>query len=228
MLSDPNRITLVGALADAPSLTATAQGQSCVLLTVAGSRRAKTSDGRPRSIIWRHRVGLVGSSGSDLMRLQPGIKLRMDGELRSRAVLDEDGLWRHVVRVHCHRLRPVEHPGTVTFHGGRYYLADALNEVTVVGTLARELRMTTTRAGVARARSALINHTGHATLPDRSSHNHIPFVLWGDLAERYGDAAKGTRVRVKGMYLVGRFLNRLGRQVFHPTVEATDMQYLPE
>lgn len=159
MAAERNNITLIGALAEPPTLTETKSGRNRTLITVAGTDASLTTDGRPRSIRWWHRVSIVGPQADSLANLQPGTVLLVQDTLRSRDNKQEDGPRRQRVEVYGQHAHTTPHPGKIiTDDGGRHYLEGGTNQTTLEGTLARDIQVRHTQAGVLVARSTLVTN----------------------------------------------------------------------
>lgn len=227
MVRDRNEVTLIGALAEPPALAVARDGRPRTILTLAGTREGCTTDGRPQTIYWRHRVDYFGAEAHELAHLEIGATVLAEGALRSRVVTDEDGLRRHKVEMSGYRAKVVQCSGRVSVDAyGRAYLEQASNQVTLEGTLARDLSTRHTRAGVPLARSALITRTPDPRDPTLVRRYYIPIVLWGDLAEEHAQAPTGSGLHVDGLYLTGRFVNQFGKTTYHPLVEVVKARAL--
>lgn len=223
MAAGRNDITLIGALAEPAILTETRGGRPRALFTIAGTHDSTTTDGRPRTINWRHRVSIVGPQANNLERLQPGTALLVQGTLRSRDVTQEDGSRRHRVEVYGQRAQVTPHPGRVTQDAeGRHYLEGGTNQVTLEGNLTRDIELRHTQAGVPVARGTLATNLPDPRDPRLTDPQFIAIILWGELADRLANAQKGARIYLQGMYLPDNFITSTGEKVYRTAVEATD------
>jgi len=225
---EQNAVTLIGALAEPITLTRTKNGAPRAFLNIAGARHTRTSDGRPRTIRWRHRVSIAGTQVHDLTDLIPGDALHVTGTLRSRAITQEDGRHRHKVEVYASAIEPTHHPGRVTRDDrGRHHLTEAFNKVVIEGYLARVMQLRYTDAGVALALNALVNTNPNPRDPAKPRTTYIPINLWGDLAEEHAHHHPGTRLHIEGLLLRRPVTDPQGAITYRAVVEATDAHLLP-
>lgn len=227
MRRDQNRITLIGALTDHPTITETRDGLPRALLTIAGQQQTLTADGQPRTLNWRHLISLIGAATTPVTRLQPGAIIQAHGALRSRTINQEGGPSRHKVEVHAHEAHPTQHahPAHIDVNG-RHYLQHATNHVTLTGNLARDMQTRRTRHDLTLAKSALICHEPDPNNPGHTRTQYVPIVLWGALAEALADATQGNKLHLQGIYLTHKAINAHNEIILRTVVEGTSARLL--
>jgi single-strand DNA-binding protein len=228
-----NDVLLIGALARDPELRYTPSGTAVLNFTIAGDSRVIGSDGVERTLPWYQRGSLMGKQAENAAEhLKASDPVLLEGSLEYRAWETEQGQRRSKLEVKAQRLeavRPQAGPeALITDATGGFRLTDAVNRVTVLGNLTRDVELRHTPNGFAVASLSLaVTESWKDDQGQWQERTHfVDVTLWRELAEAAGMLTKGTPVLVTGRLTNDSWTDKDGSKRSSVKVEADRLEPL--
>jgi single-strand DNA-binding protein len=229
-----NHVYLLGTITQEPELRYSGNNLPVLNITVAGDDHIIDHNGTERSLPWYHRVTMLGRMGELLKeQLQVGDPVLVEGSLDFRAWEDaETGQKRSMVSVKAGRIDKAlvgtRTSPVVTDARGGTRLANALNEVVLVGNLTQDTEIRYTGGGDAfLTLNMAVNESWQDRSGERQDKVHFVVVtLWRDLAEANRGLKKGDPVLVMGRLTNESWTDKDGKKRQTTKVEGRRVEHL--
>jgi single-strand DNA-binding protein len=228
-----NHVLLIGSLARDPELRYAPSGVAILNFTIAGDSRVIGDDGLGRVIPWYQRGSFLGKQAEIAAEtLHASDPVLVEGSLEYRSWETENGQRRSRVEVKALRLeaaRPGAGPeAIITDAIGGFRLVNALNQVTLMGNLTRDVEVRRTPNGhtVATASLAVTESWKDAQGQWQERAHFVDVTLWNDLAQAAETLTKGTPVLVTGRLATDNWTDKDGTKRSSLKVEAERLEPL--
>jgi single-strand DNA-binding protein len=229
-----NQVRLVGTLANKPALRYTPAGLAVLDITLAGDDRIVDNDGVLRQIPWYHRVTLFGAAAERYEHAAVSTALLIEGRLDFRSWENEAGDKRNWLGIVGLRVEIVDISdrgldAVTTDSKGQPRLADAINEVTIIGNLTRDADTTTTTNGnVVVGFGVALNERFRAqgAAADTARTHYVEVRAWNDVGSRHTSIKKGTAVWIGGRLVTENWEDKDGNRRYATRVEASRIEKL--
>ncbi len=229
-----NHIYLVGTIARDPEPKFTQTGLAICDLTIAGEDVVVGNDGATRNLPWYHRVSLIGKSAEIFMEQMKtgafgtGSAVLVEGGLDHRT-WEAEGQKRNAISIKTTRVEPVDRPNmeVVTDAGGGVRLANAINQVFLIGNLGRDVETRTTAGGDVAGVSIAVSESWMDRNNVKQEKTHwIELSFWRELADIVRDLKKGTPILVMGRLKNESWTDQNGQKRNTTKVEVTRVEVL--
>ena len=221
-----NQVVLLGSVTQTPDLRYTPGGLAILEITLAGTDRISDETGNLRELPWYHRVKLFGRYAEALAdQVAAGRTGLAVGRLEYRTWEAEGGKRSALdVRADRFELLELDRATTSTDAKGQERLAEAVNQVYLIGNLTREPELRYTPQGVAVSRLGLaVNERFVTKGQEQEKTNFVDITAWRELAEWTGDLSKGGGVFVQGRLINDSWTSQTGERRFATRIEAHRM-----
>lgn len=227
-----NHVFLIGALAREPEMRYTQNGTAIFEAVLAGEDEVIGNDGKVHNLPWYHRIQAIGRSAEWYKdrNLQTGQGLMVEGSLDYSQWEDQNGGGkRSAIRVRIDRLEGLGYePELVQDASGGVRMRNALNEVFLIGNLARDPDLRYTQTGVAVMKiTVAVNQTWRNAQGEQQEKTHwIDVETWREQAEALQNLRKGDAVLVQGRIKNESWTDKDGNKRNNTKIEATRVEAL--
>ena len=229
-----NSVLFVGTLTQKPELRYTPGGLAILDMSIAGSDHVMGNDGQMRDLAWYHRVSLLGKSAEIIAdQLEQGTAVFVDGRLDFRSWTDGGGQKRSALDIKAIRVDVLSYgtrqgEAVATDVKGQPRLHNALNQVTLIGNLTRDVELRYTQGGdaVARLSVAVNENYRDRSGVDQERVHFVDISVWRDVAEACASLRRGDPVFVMGRFKTDNWTDRDGNRQFKNQVEGVRVEFL--
>lgn len=190
-------------------------------ITLAGIDQILGGDAQPLELPWYHTITAFDTLAELYAEVSQSDVLYVEGSL-NYTTWEKAGVKHSSLDIKAQKISQLE--GEFEFREdkrGQPRLVGALNDVTLIGNLTRDVELRYTPNGVAVARLSVAEHERWPVGNDTRERTHfIGVELWRDAAEAVKDFKKGERVFTHGRFVNDSWTDNDGNKRFTSRVEA--------